>query len=290
MNFGIATYGFRPDHIVPVARHAEALGFDGIWLGEHIAEPREFQSVHPHDEGKARVPVHTRARTMYDMMTMVGGILGATSRLAVTTGIYLLPLRHPVATARAAITAQQIAGGRFSLGVAAGWWDEEAESVGMPSGERMKRFNEAIGVLPRLFAGEWVENAGPAFPFKTLRVTEEPVRIPLVFGGTKPKALDRAARIGDGWYGPMVKAQEAIGLMQDIRKRRADLGLTTPYSFQARVWGEPSRDGLQDYIDAGFDTLVVPCETIQGDLAFDMTLDQKYRRLEQIAKALRISL
>ena len=285
MSFGIATYGFRPEHIVPVARHAEALGFGGIWLGEHILEPQAFESAHPHDEGKDRVPVHTRARTMYDMWVMVGGILGATTRLAVTTGIYLLPLRHPVLSARAAISAQQLAGGRFRLGLGAGWWQEEAENLGVPFDERMRRFGESIRVLPRLFAGEMVENPGPAYPFKALRVTEEPVHIPLVFGGTGPKALDRAATLGDGWYGPMVKPEEAIQLKREIEHLRAKLGRTTPFSFQARVWGEPSLDALRTYIDAGFDTLVVPCETIQGELGFEMTLDQKFRRLDGIAKA-----
>ena len=288
MKFGIATYGFRPSHIVPLARHAEALGFDGIWLGEHIAEPKEFESVHPHDEGKARVPVHTRARTMYDLMAMVSGILGATSRVTVTTGIYMLPFRHPVLTARAAITAQQIGEGRFRLGMGAGWWKEEGEAVGMPWDERMKRYNEAFGLLQKLFAGEWVENPGPAFPFRTLRLTEEPVKIPLILGGTMPKALDRAARSGDGWYSPMVRPDEAIGVMREIQKRRAELGLTTPYTYQARVWGEPTLDVLRPYFGSGFDTLVVPCETFQGELAFDMTLDQKYRRLEEIARNLNI--
>jgi len=288
MKFGIATYGFRPDDIVPLARHADELGFDGIWLGEHVLEPREFQSVHPHDEGKARVPVHTRARTMYDMWTMVGGILGATRRLTVTTGILLLPLRHPVATARAAITAQQVAGGRFRLGVGTGWWKEEAENLGVPFDERNKRYAEALSVLPRLFNAEWVENPGPYYPFKTLRLTEEPVRVPLVFGGTGPKTLDRMARMGDGWYGPMVRPEEAIALKGKIAQRRAELGLNTAFSYQARIWGEPEARGIDAYVKAGFDTVVVPCETFQGDLAFDMTLDQKLRRLEEIATNLRI--
>jgi hypothetical protein len=54
MRLGIGTYGFRPDHIIPLARHIEALWFDGFWLGEHIVEPRVFESVHPYDQGKVR--------------------------------------------------------------------------------------------------------------------------------------------------------------------------------------------------------------------------------------------
>lgn len=286
MKFGIATYGFRPDDIVPLARHAEELGFFGIWLGEHIMEPRSFESVHPHDEGKEFVPVHTMARKMYDMWTMVGGILGATRTLTVTTGIYLLPLRHPVATARAAITAQQIGGGRFRLGVGAGWWKEESESLGIRFEDRHKRYNEAIRLLPRLLNGEWVSSPGPHFPFEELRVTEWPVHVPLVFGGTGPKALDRAAQMGEGWYGPMVRPEEAIGYKRTIEARRAELGLTAPFSYQARVWGKPEIGALQAFVDGGFDTLVVPSETFQGRLDFDMTLDQKLRRLDEIAKGL----
>jgi alkanesulfonate monooxygenase SsuD/methylene tetrahydromethanopterin reductase-like flavin-dependent oxidoreductase (luciferase family) len=288
MRLGVGTYGFRPDHIIPLARHIEALGFDGLWLGEHIVEPRVFESVHPYDEGKVRVPVITRARTMYDMMTMVGGILGATSSMIVTTGTYLLPLRHPVATARAAISAQQIGGGRFRLGLGAGWWVEESQSLGVPSNERWKRYNEALGLLPKLLAGEWVENHGPVYPFRSLRVTEEPVDIPLIFGGTGPKALRRAALSGAGWYGPMVPLQEALALKRTIETIRAEAALTSAFSFEARVRGEPTLEALRPYVDAGFETLVIPCETFQGDAGFDMALDQKLRRAEEIARSLGI--
>jgi alkanesulfonate monooxygenase SsuD/methylene tetrahydromethanopterin reductase-like flavin-dependent oxidoreductase (luciferase family) len=142
--------------------------------------------------------------------------------------------------------------------------------------------------LPRLFAGEWVENPGPFYPFQTLRMTEEPVTVPLIFGGTGPKALERAARMGAGWYGPMVKPEEALAIKREIERHRAEAGVSGPFSFQARVWGEPSLDELKPYIDGGFDTLVVPCETFQGRLDFEMTLDQKFRRAEAIAKALGI--
>lgn len=286
--FGISTYGFRPEHIVPVARHAEQLGFSGVWVGEHILEPMEFESVHPYDEGKDAPPVVTGARTMYDVWVMVGAIIGATSRIRVTTGVYLLPLRHPVLSARAAISAQQASGGRFRLGVGTGWWKEESENVGAPFEQRGKRMDEALRVLPPLFAGEAVANPGSAFPFQKLRLTEQPVPVPLIFGGTKGKPLERAAALGDGYYGPMVTPDEAIEIKRDIERRRKELGRTGPFEFEARVRGEPTLDGVRPYLDAGFDTIVIPNETIQAGYGFEMTLDQKFRRLEEIARALKI--
>lgn len=286
--FGISMYGFRPEHIVPVARHAEALGFSGVWVGDHFAEPMLFESVHPYDEGKDAPPVVTGARTMYDIWTMVGAIIGATSRLRVTTGVYLLPLRHPVYSARAAISAQQAAGGRFRLGLGSGWWKEESECVGAPFEQRGARMDEALRLLRPLFAGEALENAGPAFPFPKLRLTEEPVHVPLVFGGTKGKPLARAAELGDGYYGPMVSPEEAIAIKNEIERRRRELGRSNPFEFEARVRGEPTLEGLRPYLDAGFDTIVIPNETIQAGHGFAMTLEQKFRRLDEIARALKI--
>ena len=286
--FGISMYGFRPEHIVPVARHAEGLGFSGVWVGDHILEPMEFASVHPYDEGKEAPPVVTGARTMYDIWVMVGAIIGATSRLRVTTGVYLLPLRNPVLSARAAISAQQAAGGRFRLGVGSGWWREESENLGAPFEQRGARYDEALRVLRPLFAAEAIDNPGPAFPFRKLRLTEEPVHIPLVFGGTKGKPLARAAALGDGWYGPMVPPEEAIALKQEIERLRADQGRTGPFEFECRVRGEPTLAGLRPYLEAGFDTIVIPNETVQAGYGFDMTLDQKFRRLDEIARALKI--
>lgn len=285
---GISTYGNRPAHLVPVARHAESLGFGGLWVGEHILQPMEYQSVHPHDEGKARPLVVTSNRTMYDMWVAVGTMLGATTRLKVTTGIYLLPLRHPIFTARAVISAQQMSGGRFRLGVGSGWWKEEFESLGVPFGERAQRYDEALTVLPKLLAGEVVENAGRFYPFRKLRLADEPVPVPILFGGTKGKALWRAAALGDGWYGPMVPMNEAIALKREIERLREELGRTGPFSFEARVRGEPSLQGLAPYREAGFDTLIIPWETIQIEHGFEMSLDDKYRRLDAIAKALKL--
>jgi alkanesulfonate monooxygenase SsuD/methylene tetrahydromethanopterin reductase-like flavin-dependent oxidoreductase (luciferase family) len=287
--FGISTYGSPPEYIVPVAKHAEQLGFGGVWVGEHILEPQQFQSVHPYDEGKARPPIVTRTRTMYDLWVIVGAIFGATRRLRVTSGVHLLPLRHPLLSARAAICAQQVSGGRFSLGVGSGWWQEEFDNLGVPFAERGGRYDEALRLLPKLFAGEVVQNAGPYFPFAALKLTDCPVRIPLVFGGTRGRALARAAQSGDGWYAPMVPPQQTIALKREVERQRAALGRHDPFSFQVRVRGEPSLDGLKVYVDAGFDTLVIPNETIEAEQGFEMTLEQRLRRLEVIAKALRLA-
>jgi probable F420-dependent oxidoreductase len=285
---GLSTYGNRPEHLVPVARHAESLGFGGLWVGEHILQPMDYESVHPYDHGKERPLVVTSCRTMYDPWVAVSAMLAATSRLLVTTGIYLLPLRHPVLTARAAISAHQISGGRFRLGIGSGWWKEEFESLGVPFGERASRYEEALRVLRPLMAGDVVENAGPHYPFRKLRLVEEPAAVPLLYGGTKGKALRRAALQGDGWYGPMVTFEESVAFKREIERLRSEAGLSNAYVFEARVRGEPTYEGLARYREAGFDTLVVPWETVQFEHGFDMTLDQKFRRLDGIAQALRL--
>lgn len=287
MKIGLSTYGFPVEYLVPLARHLEQLGFVGMWLGEHLVEPREFESVHPYDEGKERVPVVTRARQMYDTFTTAGAILGATTRFTVTSGVLIVPARHPVHVARAAVSAHRISGGRFRLGVGAGWWEEELEVFGVPREERGKRFVESMRLLPRLLAAEWVEG-GPMFPFRAARVTEEPANVPLIFGGTGPKQLERMARHGAGFFAPMLRREDALATKRRIEELRAEFGWTAPFSYEVRFRGEPDIDSVAEYLEAGFDTLVVPGETLMGETDYDITLDQALRRAEEIARAFKL--
>src|SRR5436853_6330316 len=111
MAVGITMYSNRPEEMVPIAKHAEALGYEGVWLGDHIAVPEVMSDEHPY---ATRVPmVLPGDERIYDSWVTIGAILGSTTRLKVASGIYLLPLRHPILTARACLSAHKMSGGRF---------------------------------------------------------------------------------------------------------------------------------------------------------------------------------
>jgi alkanesulfonate monooxygenase SsuD/methylene tetrahydromethanopterin reductase-like flavin-dependent oxidoreductase (luciferase family) len=155
--------------------------FDGISLTEH----------HFVDDGYS-------PSTMA-LATAVGAV---TTRLEITTNIIQLPLHHPLRVAEDALTADIVSGGRFRLGVAAGYRELEFAAYGVPTRERASRMDEGIEVIRRAFTGEPFTFSGRHWQIPRITVTPGPIRPggpPLWVGGTAAPAIDRAARVGDGF-------------------------------------------------------------------------------------------
>jgi len=286
MRVGFTVYSNRPEEMVPICREAEALGFEGAWVGDHVVAPENQSTEHPY---ATRVPmVVSGDERMYDHWMVVGGILAATSRLRVASGIYLLPLRHPLLTARAALTAHQMSGGRFRFGVGIGWLPDEFAALGVPFENRAKRFEEILDVLPKLFAGDGpVASDGPLYPFPPLQLTRQPAAIPLLFGGTAAPAVRRAALRGDGWYGTTIPLEECIALRAQIEQVRREHGLDRkPFSYTCRLVGPVTRENLARYEAAGFPDVVLPWESIHPSGQADMSIEAKLRSLARVSETL----
>jgi len=142
--------------------------------------------------------------------------LGASGRLRANTGVYLLPLRHPVVVARQVADLASLAPGRFTFGVGIGGEDpHEVEVCGVDPKTRGRRMDECMAVVRSLLAGDRVDLDGEFFQLSDARIVpvpEEPV--PIVVGGRSDAALRRAGRLGDGWLGVWVSPRrygEAVG-------------------------------------------------------------------------------
>lgn len=127
----------------------------------------------------------------------------ATTRLHVGTMVLSNDYRHPIFIAHEAATLHAISGGRFELGLGAGWYRPEYVSAGIafdPPGRRIDRLEETLGILVRLFRGETVRHAGPAYRLEALDLTVVPGltgRPPIVVGAGGPRMLRLAARYAD---------------------------------------------------------------------------------------------
>ena len=289
MRVGFTVYSNRADEIVPICQRAEALGFEGAWVGDHVVSPENQSTDHPYE---TRVPmVLSGDERIYDHFTMIGAMLAGTSRLKVASGIYLLPLRHPLLTARACLTAHKMSGGRFRFGVGLGWLPDEFAALGVPFKDRAKRFEEILDVLPKLFAGAGpVSSDGPLYPFAPLQLTSEPAAIPLLFGGTAAPAVRRAALRGDGWYGTTIPLEECLKIREDILQIRREQALDhKPFEFVCRVVGPATRDNIERYGTVGFDHVVLPWESIHPSGQADMSLGAKLNSLSRVAKELGLS-
>jgi alkanesulfonate monooxygenase SsuD/methylene tetrahydromethanopterin reductase-like flavin-dependent oxidoreductase (luciferase family) len=170
-----------PPPLVRGAALAEDLGFDAGWVGDHLA-------FHP--------PV-------MDALGALSAAAAATRRMLLGTGVLLLPMRHPVWTAKQVATVDALAPGRVLLGVGVGGENPaEWEAAGVPVAQRGRRLDESLTVVGALLRGEAVDHPGPLLPTRSPALEPAPAAPPpVVLGGRSDAALRRAARVGDGWLG-----------------------------------------------------------------------------------------
>jgi probable F420-dependent oxidoreductase len=184
---------------IELAQAAERAGFDSLTLGQH----------------------HFMAGVVSAPLAILTAIAAHTSRLRLGTGIYLLPLHHPLHVAEQVATLDEISGGRAFLGVGVGWSPHEYGSYGASTTERGARIEEALTILRRVFSEEDVAHDGRFWSFPELTLHPRPIQQPgppLWVAGVAPRAIERAARLGDAWLcDPVQTRPEVERLSQGYR-------------------------------------------------------------------------
>ncbi len=204
MRFGLALPhydfslpGHRPitfDAVRGWAVHAEELGFDSVWISDHL-----FLSL-------ARYGGPDEPFGSLESLTTLAALAAATRRVRLGTLVLCAPFRHPALVAKAATAIDLASDGRLDLGIGAGWYAEEFERAGIrfPGvGERFALLEEQLAVLGPLLEGSTVDHEGPSYPMHGARNLPEPVqrpRPPIWVGGKGgPRLLRAIARHADGW-------------------------------------------------------------------------------------------
>ncbi len=137
--------------------------------------------------------------------TMVAALAQATSRIRIGSMVNGMHYRHPAVTANMAVTVDHISGGRFSLGLGAGWMEPESDAYGIPLGskkERCDRFDEGVEVVKSLLTQEFTNFDGAYYQLAEARCQPKPVQdsIPIVIGAKgKQRTLRTTARFADHW-------------------------------------------------------------------------------------------
>jgi probable F420-dependent oxidoreductase len=239
--FSLAAYGLPVHELLDLARAAEKVGFDMLWLGEHLVVPASSTSTHPTagpgpTEAPLHAPVLDAGTVLQDPWVALAAVATATRRLRLATGILVLPLQHPLVVARAAASLQQLSEGRFVLGVGAGWVREEFEALGLVFEQRGHRLDEELAILRDAWAGGPVAHHGGHFSFRGVQVTPSSVCVPVVVGGHSPPALRRAAA-ADGWLSSgLADLAEADRCREEILAlRRAAGRAEEPFAWHARL-------------------------------------------------------
>ena len=200
LKFGTRVMGLALRDLAEAARTFEDCAFESLWIQEHLVFPADLPATYPYSEdGLAPVTAET---PLYDPWAVLAHLAAPTERIRLGTNVYILPLRHPLQTARSVVTLDRLSGGRAVLGVGVGWLEEEFEFVDVPFRTRGARADATIAVLRRLWSDDVVEVSNEHFRFGPVRFRPRPLQpggVPIEVGGGSPAALRRAGRLGDGW-------------------------------------------------------------------------------------------
>jgi len=245
------------------AARAEALGYESLWVPEHIVFFDRYDSRYPYNE--SGVLDLGADPGVFDPFLALTVAAVATTRLRLGTSVLLIGERNPLLTAREAATLDQIAAGRFLLGVGVGWSREEYDALGVPWERRGDRCDEYIQVMKEAWVSPRSSFHGEFCDFDDVVAFPKPVQhphVPVLVGGNTPPALRRAARWGDGWFGWNLTVDELAATVATLDELLAANGRGRDgFILQTGLFHGGDGDGLTDYVDAcaraGLDRLVV---------------------------------
>jgi probable F420-dependent oxidoreductase len=188
--------------ITLVARRVEALGFDSLWVSDHVVIPWEIRSRYPYNAtGDFPLSPGTDFLEPLTALTLAAAV---TSRVRLGTSVLVLPHRHPVLTAKMLATLDHLAPGRVILGAGVGWLREEFEALGAPPfEERGPVTDEYLRFMRATWTTDPVSFSGRYVSVSNVHALPKPVQaggIPVWIGGHTDAAVRRAARLGDGWH------------------------------------------------------------------------------------------
>ena len=171
------------DEHLAMARAAEEVGFDSIWLGDHLLY---------REGGEERGP--------WEAWTMLAALAAVTERVELGPLVACTAFHPPGLIAKMAATVAEISGGRFVLGLGAGWNEVEFRAYGLPYDHRVSRFEEAFTIIRGLLEGERVTLDGRYFQVEDLMLLPRPTARPrLVIGSNGPRMLAAALPHVDAW-------------------------------------------------------------------------------------------
>jgi probable F420-dependent oxidoreductase len=190
-----------PDALRSLAQAAEDLGFDSIWLSDHVVVPEHIASSYPYDPD-GRFPTLPN-QPYLEPLSALAYLAGMTRRVRLGTHVLILPYRHPLLTAKMVTTIDNLSGGRVDLGIGVGWMREEFEALGQPTyARRGAATDEQLRILKTVWSEEVASFEGEFYSFERLGALPHPLQKPhppIWVGGHSPAALRRTARYGDGW-------------------------------------------------------------------------------------------
>jgi probable F420-dependent oxidoreductase len=196
--------------ILDTVRRAEDLGFDSVWVTDHILVPQTLEIIYRDH--------------MLDPLALLSHVAAITKRVRIGTSVIILPYRNPIVVAKMLATIDQLSAGRLIFGAAVGWMEPELAALGAPFGERGAFGDECLRLIKALWTQEKVSFEGRYFNFADMQASPRPVQQPhppIWVGGNSPRARRRVAELGDGWHATAMPLDSLTAGVADVRNKWA---------------------------------------------------------------------
>lgn len=241
----------EPERMALVARLAEELGYDSLWVADHIAMADPSPRMAP-------------TLPFLDPLLSLTWLAAHTTTIQLATGIVILPQRQPVVLAKQLATLDVLSGGRLMFGIGVGWQEAEMAAAGARMEERGARTDEYLAAMHALWATEKPEYHGRFVDFAGINAYPRPVQKPgprLIMGGYSPATFRRTVSLAHGWYGynqTVEQVRDTIAALEQTAakvQRPAALG---PIEITVSPREQPpSAELIQAFAAAGVDRVVI---------------------------------
>ena len=264
MEFWHAVSFVPVEQLGKVARAAEAAGFAGLAIPDHLATPLQLQTRYPYAPDADII--WDPAAPFPEPWSIAAVLAAVTKRLRFMSYVYVLPLRDPFNAAKAISTAAVLSGNRIVLGAGIGWMEDEFRAAGFSFKNRGRRMDDMLVVLDKLMSGAPVEHRSEFYDFPLLQMAPAPTqRVPVWIGGHSDVALRRAAR-HDGWIGVNYEEVELFPILERLARIRREAGAAArPYSITLALNAPPNVDVCRRLEERGVTGIVVPTWLARGE-------------------------
>ena len=207
------------------AQTAEALGFDSVWVADHIITPKQIASRYPYSPNGS-FPLDPQA-PLLEPLSVLSFVAACTHKVRLGTAVLVLPHRNAIVTAKTLATLDVLSAGRLICGVGVGWMEEEFNILNAPFADRGPLSEETIAVMKELWTNENPSFTGRFYQFSEVGCEPRPVQKPhppIWIGGHTGPALRRVVEHGDGWPAVVFSPQEFAQRVDKLKEKAAKAG------------------------------------------------------------------